>query len=426
MMWLSPLAWLGVAGIVLPIAIHLLGRGHARVHRFPTLRFLDASKLLPTRRTRIHDPLLLAVRCAILALAAAALAQPVWLTANRRRTLDRGLARAIIVDTSASMRRVVTEGTFATDSARRLLAELTSGAAATTTIQTAHPASALGPAVAWLQAQGRMSEVAIVSDFQHGTLDSAAVAQIPDGIGLNLLLIPVKRDSVATTTSAVEGTTVVARAHVAGDRLDAEWSRGVPSGSAGVTLHGADADRALLAATETAARVSPTPLPRDTARRVAIAFPGYAGAPTLKASLAPPSAPWMTALLASAKRADVALDGAGEATLNGTRVFVLFVKTRPGTIDAARFVALADSATSDAAPLSELEPDVIPDATLSGWRRPASSDPRTRRQVPDGNGPSDGRWLWVAVLALLAAEWYLRRTVAQPVEQQPEARARAA
>src|ERR1700733_3419774 len=106
MIWLNPWAWIGAVGIALPIAIHLLGRGHARVHRFPTLRFLDASRLLPTRRTRIHDPLLLAVRCGAIVLAAAALARPLVVTATRKQSLDRGLARAIVVDTSASMRRM--------------------------------------------------------------------------------------------------------------------------------------------------------------------------------------------------------------------------------------------------------------------------------------------------------------------------------
>src|ERR1700749_1932101 len=100
MIWLNPWAWAGVIGVALPILIHLLGRGHAQVLKFPTLRFLDASRLLPTKRTRIHDPLLLAVRVAILLFAAAALAQPLVLTNGRKASLDRGLARAIIVDTS--------------------------------------------------------------------------------------------------------------------------------------------------------------------------------------------------------------------------------------------------------------------------------------------------------------------------------------
>src|ERR1043166_6684007 len=107
MIWLNPWAWAGLVALALPIAIHLLGRGHARVHKFPTLRFLEASRLLPTRRTRVRDLLLLAVRIGILAAAVAALAQPLLLTPGLKQSLDRGLGRAVILDTSASMSRVV-------------------------------------------------------------------------------------------------------------------------------------------------------------------------------------------------------------------------------------------------------------------------------------------------------------------------------
>jgi hypothetical protein len=105
MTWGNPWAWAGLVTVALPILIHLLGRGHARVHRFPTLRFLEASRLLPTRRTRVHDWWLLVTRVGILAVAVAALAQPALRTANRTRALGRALARAIVLDTSFSMLR---------------------------------------------------------------------------------------------------------------------------------------------------------------------------------------------------------------------------------------------------------------------------------------------------------------------------------
>src|SRR6185369_3408230 len=83
--WLNPWALIGLAGVALPVLIHLLARGHARRHRFPSLRFIDPSQLLPTRRTRVQDPLLLALRCGIVGLTALALAQPVLLTARRKQ-----------------------------------------------------------------------------------------------------------------------------------------------------------------------------------------------------------------------------------------------------------------------------------------------------------------------------------------------------
>src|SRR3954462_1104830 len=105
MIWQNPWAWAGIATVALPILIHLLGRDRAPRHSFPTLRFLETAELLPTRRMRVHDRLLLAVRIAVLVAAAAALAQPLFLLGGRSRALDQRVARAIIVDTSASMQR---------------------------------------------------------------------------------------------------------------------------------------------------------------------------------------------------------------------------------------------------------------------------------------------------------------------------------
>src|SRR5262245_39222827 len=98
MIWRNPWAWLGLTTLALPVLIHLLGRGHARVQPFPSLRFLERSKLLPTRRTRLHDVALLAVRVGILAAAVAALAQPFLRTGNRGATSTTVLARAILID----------------------------------------------------------------------------------------------------------------------------------------------------------------------------------------------------------------------------------------------------------------------------------------------------------------------------------------
>ncbi|MFI5311756.1 MAG: BatA domain-containing protein, partial [Gemmatimonadales bacterium] len=73
MTWLNPWAWAGLVVVGLPVFIHLLGRARARPQRFPTLRFVDPSRLLPRRFTRPHDPLVLAVRVLIFAAAVAAL-----------------------------------------------------------------------------------------------------------------------------------------------------------------------------------------------------------------------------------------------------------------------------------------------------------------------------------------------------------------
>src|SRR3954469_4516421 len=97
----NPLVLLGLLAVGVPVLIHLLSRHPAAVLRFPTLRFLPASRLMPTRRTRIDDLLLLLVRSLVIAFAALALARPYFQTASRRamseRTAAATLARVIIV-----------------------------------------------------------------------------------------------------------------------------------------------------------------------------------------------------------------------------------------------------------------------------------------------------------------------------------------
>jgi hypothetical protein len=139
MIWQNPWAWAGLGFLVLPVLIHLLGRGQAPRRVFPTLRFLPPSRSLPTRRRRIRDPLLLAVRLGILASAVIALAQPFLITSKRRSESTRGTARAIIVDTSESMQRAGANGARPMDSARTESERLARDAQTSLVIQSATP-----------------------------------------------------------------------------------------------------------------------------------------------------------------------------------------------------------------------------------------------------------------------------------------------
>src|SRR5215831_414296 len=103
MIWQNPWAWLGLAAIAVPILVHLLARRQAVRVLFPTLRFLPVSPITAVRRHRLTDLPLLAVRIGVLAAAVAALAQPYVATASRTDRAGAQLARAIVIDTSASM-----------------------------------------------------------------------------------------------------------------------------------------------------------------------------------------------------------------------------------------------------------------------------------------------------------------------------------
>ena len=124
MMFQNPWAWLGLLALAGPIVAHLLARRPARRQPFPHLRFLPAAALKPVRRDRLADIALLLVRSAVVAAAVVALTQPLWLTADRARDLGAQIARAVIVDTSASMQRAATT----LDAARREGAAAAAGA----------------------------------------------------------------------------------------------------------------------------------------------------------------------------------------------------------------------------------------------------------------------------------------------------------
>lgn len=74
--FLVPLFLLGVAGVAVPIVMHLTRRQRRNVVRFPSLMFLEKIPYQEQRRRRIHHWLLLLVRALALALLALAFARP--------------------------------------------------------------------------------------------------------------------------------------------------------------------------------------------------------------------------------------------------------------------------------------------------------------------------------------------------------------
>ena len=204
MIWQSPWAWLGLLALAVPVLIHLLGRRSARVQRFPTLRFIEATPPVATRRTRLTDIPLLLVRMAILAAAVAALAGPLLLTADRERDLGRSVARAIIVDTSASVAGDMAQGGAVAGAqgagatqrgarpielARREAARLAGAGGTAVRLETRSPALAIPGAVAWLDRQPGRRELVIISDFQVGSIDSADLALVPSDVGIGLVQV---------------------------------------------------------------------------------------------------------------------------------------------------------------------------------------------------------------------------------------------
>jgi Mg-chelatase subunit ChlD len=103
--FLTPLYLAGLTAIALPVLFHLIRRTPRGRVPFSTLMFLQPSPPRVTRRSRLeHWPLLL-LRALALCLLAAAFSRPFWRETMLRNADDAGRMVALLIDTSASMRR---------------------------------------------------------------------------------------------------------------------------------------------------------------------------------------------------------------------------------------------------------------------------------------------------------------------------------
>src|SRR6185295_4381492 len=169
MLWLNPVALFGLAAIAAPILIHILIQRRAERFPFPTLRFLQPTRLAAIRRHLLEDLPLLAIRIAIVAAAVAALAGPLLLISARRQAWDRRLVRAIVSDTAAPQ---VTRAEPAPPLRQETFANATL-------------ADGIRRAVLWLDTTPpARREIVIASSFPIGSITNADVAAVPVDIGL--------------------------------------------------------------------------------------------------------------------------------------------------------------------------------------------------------------------------------------------------
>ena len=403
---LNAWALLGFVAIAAPVVAHLLARRPARRVVFPTYRFLPASTPRPVSRERLTDLGLLALRSSIVAAAAVALAQPLWVSAVRARDLERQIARAIVVDTSASMGRPVpaapaagnagsglgTSGAqvrpVALDAARDIARSLAADATLARIVESDAPASLVPAAQAWLSQQPMRRELVIVSDFQPTTIARADLADLSADTGIRLEAVPV----AGTLTP------------------------GAPApDETSITLLAGDADRALAEAARAAA-IS-TGAPAET-RRVAVLFPDYAGRKALLASARPLQSdaafdvyervvrdPLVVEAATRGGRDAVHMLSAVEATVNGESAAVIAFATPPTPTEAAAVVRASAIARSAAwIPDTERTSEILSAAERVALGR-ATPDSATGRPADE----SHGRFVWVGVLALLVLEHLMRR-----------------
>ena len=104
MAFLSPLFFLGLGAIVVPVLVHLIQRERKRVVEFPSLMFIQKIPYQSVRRRRIRHWFLLLMRAAAIALFAAAFARP-FLPGGVSAIAAAGGNRELVIllDNSASM-----------------------------------------------------------------------------------------------------------------------------------------------------------------------------------------------------------------------------------------------------------------------------------------------------------------------------------
>src|SRR4051812_27107714 len=103
---LAPLFLAGLAGLSLPVILHLIRRTPRERVQFSSLMFLTQTPPRLSRRSRLDQILLLVLRLAVLGLLAFAFARPFLRDSALLSLKDLPQRRvAILVDTSASMNR---------------------------------------------------------------------------------------------------------------------------------------------------------------------------------------------------------------------------------------------------------------------------------------------------------------------------------
>lgn len=425
MTFAAPWALAGLAFIALPVAIHLLGLGRARVRRFPSLRFLSETRPLPRRRRRLQDAGLLATRVAVLAVAAVALARPVGRVAP---AAGAPTDRAVIVDTSASVSRVAAGQ--AADSLER--------AGATLVIRTARPADAIDGVAGWLATRSTRSELLLVSDFHAGAITARDLADVPSWVAIRAVRIPVADTSqVVNAQSVLADARVVARAEVRDGRTTVAWRR-----EPGPRASASDAQSALTVAPSRAlahaavarpvgvpagpVSVPATPVTdssdRAGVRMLAAPWQGNVVVrlvqdPLLRAAAA--SAPTVrppATRRASAPAEVVARNDEGDPVAfayadpaGGGALHLASTGAGASLLDAALSASAARAAVPSA-PATERAPSTMSDSAVARMVRDARPDVPVREQPTDADAPSPARWIWGAVLALLVIEWVVRRS----------------
>jgi hypothetical protein len=433
-LWQNPAVLFGLAAVAAPIVIHILVQRRAEAFAFPTLRFLQPTRLAAIRRHVLDDAALLAVRAAIIAAAVAALAGPLMVTPARRTIWDRRVVRATVAyPTPGAVAGAELAPPPGADQGRPLR------------INTASLPDGIRRAVAWLEASPpARRELVIESPFPIGSITAADVASIPASIGIRF-----ERSGALPPAWTVDAGQVLAADGLRAREMTLDGARtqvrdtiGRGAGAWPIEIvNNPDAQAAIDAAvaavlsqrvwapaTDRRARVviagpDPTPQPirtpwvADSAASLTRDRDLHAAAARVAGGFGDARwsmPPWVTvAMAADGRPLAVAAESAS----------LLLVASAAAADDLFTPLLLRSIATALGAIPDRSRGEVVPIA--DPWLR-ARERPAAPPSAPDAgalrgdDADNDRRWFWMAALALLALEsWVLRsrKDAVQPLDE---------
>jgi hypothetical protein len=430
MIWLNPIAWLGLTAVVIPVAVHLLAHHRAQRLLFPTLRFLPSTRLAAIRRRALEDIPLLLVRSAIVAAAVAACAGPLIVTPARRALWDARLVRAVVQVSDVS--------------------EISPAAFLERRFRGSDLASGINQAIVWLDASPpARRELLIAAPLTIGSISAADLSSVPADVGIRFTRVgdrPTSRTieapplltGIAKVRRAVtiEGPNTVVR----DERGDAD---AVPS----VEIVAPPALKSTADAAQTAVLALRVPVPPADHRVTLILLEGndFRAVPNIAAV----RNSWMADAIARTSRdrawqVEAARSATGlgpgafalapwqvlaraadgrplaSAAASGDRLIVAAIAHEGDVLVPTLLRAIATSLAPPSRPeAAEILP--IPDSQLRAWTQSPGPAPPPR---PDTVERDDRRWLWGLVLLLLVVETWMRRAaaVAEPANEESHAR----
>ena len=389
MHWLQPLAWWGLAGIAIPILIHLLARDRSRRFLFPSLKFLQVNQVAAMRRRVVSNWPLLVVRVLIVVMSVAALAGPVFISKQRKASWNQRVARAIVAPVEQRER------------VASLVAEETRTSFVAASFSSAVLADAVTEAIEWFRRQPPAArELVIVGDLRDGALTDRELESVPPSAGIRFL--PAARVEIlprATLSAVADGPGGELTAYQISVEADALATRVRYAPGSGDQEH----EPQLRLVADPAAQGYADALRRAVLRggvwlasqgdrRVTLVFRGAASGALSAAGT--PSTTWIREALArNPELRGGEIDGALTAGVD----MPVTANRAPDLV--ARVVRVVFSQPFDA-----FEPRRLTPATLARWSRPPGESPDDIQPADEG----DRRWFWGAVSMLLAVEQFAR------------------